>query len=134
MLRGLDDRALLPRLARRELRRWIGDHPAFDDLELIVSELVTNAVVHAAATWVRLTLRPEEVGGRRYWRVAVVDPGRSALVPQPRIAALSDPSGRGLWLVDDLTHGCWDTELTQLGERVVWALLPLNGRSEERTK
>ncbi|MEV0619333.1 ATP-binding protein [Nonomuraea sp. NPDC050404] len=112
----------------------MGDHPAVDVLELIVSELVTNAVVHGGGGWVRLSLRPAGVGERRYWRVAVVDPGGSGSVPMPRMAGVSDMSGRGLWLVDDLTGGCWGTGLTQVGERVVWALLPLNGPSEERVR
>ncbi|WP_146104134.1 ATP-binding protein [Nonomuraea solani] len=131
MLRELDQKRQLPRLARRELRRWVGDHPALDDLELIVSELMTNALVHGGGAWVRLSLRSEEVGGRRYWRLAVLDPGRSASVPMPRMPALGEIRGRGLWLVNELTGGCWGTELTQVGERVVWALLPLDERSEE---
>ncbi|MEV0383386.1 ATP-binding protein [Nonomuraea sp. NPDC050643] len=132
MLRELDHEALVPGLARRELRVWMGDHPALGELEAVASELVANAVVHGGGAWVRLSLRPEVEGGRRYWRVAVVDPGRSGSVPMPRMPALSEESGRGLWVVDALTNGCWGTELTMVGERVVWALLPLTGRSEER--
>ncbi|SEH02429.1 hypothetical protein SAMN05444920_12687 [Nonomuraea solani] len=92
---------------------------------------MTNALVHGGGAWVRLSLRSEEVGGRRYWRLAVLDPGRSASVPMPRMPALGEIRGRGLWLVNELTGGCWGTELTQVGERVVWALLPLDERSEE---
>ncbi|MGW4795155.1 ATP-binding protein [Nonomuraea sp. NPDC004297] len=132
MLQELDQKRLLPRLARQELQRWVRDHPALDDLQLIVSELVTNALLHGGGAWVRLSLGPEKVGGRRYWHVAVADPGRSASVPMPRMPALGEMSGRGLWLVDELTGGCWGTELTQEDERIVWGLLPLNGRSQER--
>lgn len=120
----IDDPALLPGLARRELRAWMGDHPALEDLQIIVSELVTNAVLHGAGGWVRMSLRPVEEGARRYWRLSVVDPGGSASVPMPRVPASDEKSGRGLWLVDALTHGCWETCLTQVGERVVSALLP----------
>ncbi|MFC5835768.1 ATP-binding protein [Nonomuraea insulae] len=130
MLKELENAARLPWLARRELRAWVGDHAASADLELITSELVTNALVHGGGAWVRLSLEAEEVGARSYWRVTVVDPGRSASVPMPRMPALGETSGRGLWLVDELTDGCWGTG-TRAGERVVWALLPLMGRSKE---
>lgn len=124
LIKELDDAAQLPRLARRELREWIGDHSALADLELIVSELVTNALVHGGGAWVRLSLRLVEEGARRYWRVAVADPGRSSSVPMPRMSAPDEMSGRGLWVVDALTDGCWGASLTQGGERIVWALLP----------
>ncbi|MFI6637262.1 ATP-binding protein [Nonomuraea fuscirosea] len=130
MLKELENAARLPRLARRELRAWVGDHAALADLELITSELVTNALVHGGGAWVRLSLEAEELGKRGYWRVTVVDPGRSASVPMPRMPAPGETSGRGLWLVDELTDGCWGTG-TRVGERAVWALLPLMGRSQK---
>jgi anti-sigma regulatory factor (Ser/Thr protein kinase) len=124
MVGELDDRALLPGLARRELRVWMGDHPALGDLEAIASELVTNAALHGAGPWVRMSLRPAEEREWRYWRLTVVDPGLSATVPIPRMPGLEETTGRGLWVVDALTGGCWETSLTQAGERVVSALLP----------
>lgn len=120
----LNDCALLPALARRELRGWMGDHPALGDLQLIASELVTNALVHGCGEWVRMSLVPTVEGERRYWRLSVVGPGTSEAVPWPRIPGSDETTGRGLWVVDDLTHGCWGTDLTPVGERVVWALLP----------
>ncbi|GGP12683.1 hypothetical protein GCM10012278_61460 [Nonomuraea glycinis] len=126
----LDDCALLPALARRELRGWMGEHPALDDLQLIASELVTNVLVHGCGAWVRMSLVQTVEGGRRYWRLAVVGPGTSEAVPLPRISGPDETTGRGLWVVDDLTRGCWGTNLTPVGERVVWALLPrLGGRA-----
>jgi hypothetical protein len=125
----LDDCALLPALARRELRGWMGEHPALGDLQLIASELVTNALVHGCGAWVRMSLVPTVEGERRYWRLAVVGPGTSEAMPLPRIPGPDESTGRGLWVVDDLTRGCWGTDLTPVGERVVWALLPrLGGR------
>ncbi|MFI7423434.1 ATP-binding protein [Nonomuraea sp. NPDC049684] len=116
----LDDPAMLPRLARTELAAWLGaDHQALDDLRLIASELVTNALQHAAAQWVRLSLAPEA----GFWRLAVTDPGRNGLVPRPRVPADTDASGRGLRLVHELTTGLWGTYQDRAGERVVWALL-----------
>ncbi|MGI5273446.1 ATP-binding protein [Nonomuraea sp. CA-218870] len=116
----------LPRLAREELQEWMGPaHPALDDLTLIASELVTNAVVHVpAALWVRLSLELTVKGARRYWRLAVTDPGGAPTIPMPRTPELHEQSGRGLWVVDSLVHGCWGTELTSAGERVVWAVMP----------
>ncbi|MEV4216740.1 ATP-binding protein [Nonomuraea sp. NPDC049725] len=129
MIRELDDCSLLPALARRELRAWMGEHPALEDLELIASELVTNALVHGCAPWVRMSLVPIVEDGRRYWRLAVVDPGVSGAVPSPRIPGPDETCGRGLWVVDDLTGGRWGTDVTQVGERVVWANLTAGGRS-----
>ncbi|SDL48060.1 hypothetical protein SAMN05421869_12691 [Nonomuraea jiangxiensis] len=120
----IDDRALLPGLARRELRAWMGDHPALADLEAIASELVTNAVLHGEGAWVRMSLRAVEERERPFWRLSVVDPGLSASVPMPRMPGPHETTGRGLWMVDSLTNGCWETSLTQMGERVVSALLP----------
>ncbi|MFC5823071.1 ATP-binding protein [Nonomuraea insulae] len=130
MLRELDDQALLPGLARQELRGWMGDHWAVGDLQVIASELVTNAMVYGGGAWVRMSLRPEEQGGRRYWRLTVVDPGRSGTVPMPRMPGVGEMTGRGLWIVDALTSGSWATSLTQAGERAVWARLPFEAPME----
>jgi anti-sigma regulatory factor (Ser/Thr protein kinase) len=111
----------VPSLARRELVEWMGpDHPALADLQEIASELVTNAIIHAAATWVRMSLVPES----GFWRLAVTDPGRSGRIPCQRHPLPNVERERGLLIVDSLTHGRWDTRLNLVGERVVWALLP----------
>ncbi|MFC7593021.1 ATP-binding protein [Nonomuraea antimicrobica] len=120
----IDDPALLPGLARRELAGWLEDRRALGDLQLIASELVSNAVLHGSGGWVRMSLRPVEQRERRFWRLNVVDPGLSASVPMPRMPGPHEQTGRGLWVVDALTNGCWETSLTQVGERVVSALLP----------
>ncbi|MEV4288869.1 ATP-binding protein [Nonomuraea bangladeshensis] len=124
MIKDLDDCALLPSLARRELQAWMGEHSALENLQLIASELVTNALVHGRGPWVRMSLFPVDGDGRRYWRLAVVDPGSSGRIPLPRMPGEEESRGRGLWVVDALTCGCWGTERTVIGERVVWALLP----------
>ncbi|MGP3921482.1 ATP-binding protein [Nonomuraea sp. 10N515B] len=117
----LEDPALLPRLARRELVKWMGpEHPALADLQLIASELVSNAVLHAAAAWVRMSLVPSAY----YWELKVTDPGLSASVPMPRCPGMDDERGRGLWVVDDLTLGYWDTSRSPAGDRIVRACLP----------
>ncbi|MEU8548780.1 MULTISPECIES: ATP-binding protein [Streptomyces] len=102
--------------------------PLCDDLLqgllLIVSELVTNAVQHAAL------LSPEvavEVSIGRHWvRVAVEDdhPYR----PKPLEADDERIGGRGLLLVQAISAeagGMCDVEHTASGGKVVWAALPL---------
>ncbi|MFG3439954.1 ATP-binding protein [Nonomuraea sp. NPDC047897] len=64
-----------------------------DDVVLIVSELVTNAVVHAEAP-IELRL----LAGDRMLRGEVVD--HSKRVPQPVVATLDQEHGRGLALVE----------------------------------
>lgn len=92
-----DSRA--PDRARRAVRvlRPLVDLSTYDDVKLLVSELVTNSVQHAGPdsdSWVgvRLYLLPKTV------RVEVTDSGpgfrpRSGTVPRDR------DSGRGLYLV-----------------------------------
>jgi len=78
---------------------------------LLVSELVTNAVVHTG-TWVGLELR---LVGRRL-RSAVSD--ESSRVPVPRRCEASDSAGRGLHVVEELA-GEWGVEPTDAG-KTVW--------------
>ncbi|GAA3071672.1 ATP-binding protein [Streptomyces roseofulvus] len=87
-------------------RRWarkrlagsgIGDdEPLAETLVLLISELVTNAVVHTGCPAVLRMLFAAEGGVR----VEVAD--RSELPPRPRHAAGEDTNGRGLELVDGL--------------------------------
>ncbi|MEU5299611.1 ATP-binding protein [Streptomyces noursei] len=95
-----------------------------DTLLLIVSELVTNAVRHAALLSpqiaVQLTL------GANWLRVAVEDdhPYR----PKALEADEDDVGGRGLWLVKALTAevgGKCDVAHTAGGGKAIWAELPL---------
>lgn len=88
-----------PRLARRALERL--DHGVAADiverLKLLVSELVTNSVVHAGLSHgdriaVAVAVAPESV------RVEVCDPGPG--FDAPPAPALDDVRGRGLMLVE----------------------------------
>lgn len=84
-----------------------------DTAQLVASELVTNAVVHAG-TGIELTLRL--AGGQLHIAVRDDAPG------QPRIAGIVDESatsGRGLLLVDALASA-WGTMFPDAG-KVVWA-------------
>ncbi|WP_345641966.1 ATP-binding protein [Streptomyces tremellae] len=106
--------------------------PADEDLVqrvlLIVSELVTNAVRHAAV------LSPEvgvELSVDAGWiRVSVEDdhPYR----PKPLARDQTQTGGRGLLLVQELSReagGACDVEHTAGGGKVVWAALPLTSRT-----
>ncbi|WP_280679754.1 ATP-binding protein [Kitasatospora sp. MAA19] len=95
-----------------------------DDVLLIVSELVSNAVTHAAE------LSPEvitELAVRRGWvRVSVEDgdPYR----PKALESDAGRTGGRGLLLVKSVTlqaGGVCDVERTGEGGKVIWASLPV---------
>lgn len=91
-------------------------HPATDDVELLVSELLTNTVKHSSATsTVRLVLTDN--GGAVH--VDVIDDGSAH--PIPHIPARVDPlgeGGRGLWLVRELSSA-WGWRQDE-AKRTVW--------------
>ncbi|MFC5635579.1 ATP-binding protein [Streptomyces bullii] len=93
-------------------------------LLLIVSELVTNAVKHAAVLSPMLAV--EVAVGAEWIRVSVEDdhPYR----PTALEAAHSETGGRGLLLVREITleaGGACDVQHTASGGKVIWAALPL---------
>ncbi|MFF3255255.1 ATP-binding protein [Actinacidiphila glaucinigra] len=96
------------RLARSVLRLW--GLPQFDDVvELLVSELVGNAVRHTGARTFGLRMLR-----RRGWiRVEVRDPSRAlpCLMPVREM----DVSGRGLFLIDKLADR-WGVDLLPRGK------------------
>ncbi|MEO3845772.1 ATP-binding protein, partial [Streptomyces sp. B22F1] len=96
-----------------------------DDLQLLVSELVTNAVRHGAQPagdhLVELLLWPAD---GHYW-LAVSDPGPGlpALSPAPPDAADTACGGRGLLLVDALA-AAWGVVPRRVRGKAVVAGLP----------
>lgn len=115
---------------RRAVRDLLGRQrvPADGDLVyallLIVSELVTNSVRHAALLSPEVAV--EIAVGREWVRVAVEDdhPYR----PKALEADSGQTSGRGLLLVRETTReygGVCDVEHTSTGGKVIWAALPL---------
>ena len=95
-----------------------------DDLLLIVSELVSNAVTHAAVLSPQVTTELTIAEG--WVRVAVEDdhPYR----PKALESDLGQLGGRGLLLVKSVTlqaGGVCDVERTAAGGKVIWASLPL---------
>ncbi|MEU9332664.1 ATP-binding protein [Streptomyces sp. NPDC048290] len=115
------------RHAVRDLLRRQGVPVAEDvahGLLVIVSELVTNAVRHAAV--LSPTLAVEVAVGAEWVRVSVEDdhPYR----PTALEADHGRTGGRGLLLVSEITReagGVCDVEHTARGGKVIWAALPL---------
>jgi len=110
---------LAPRQARRfvigVLERWGVAH-LVDDAALVVSELATNAVMHAAS---HFTVGVK--AGDDAVRISVTDyqPARPVASQPPPMSE----SGRGLSLVASLARG-WGTH-SVAGGKVVWAELAL---------
>ncbi|MEE4540746.1 ATP-binding protein [Streptomyces sp. V4-01] len=96
------------RLSLSVVRRW-GLSPLGDTVELLVSELVGNAVRHTGAQTFGLRMLR-----RRGWiRVEVRDPSRALPCLLP-VRAM-DTSGRGLFLVDHLSDR-WGVDLLPRGK------------------
>nr|WP_225884975.1 ATP-binding protein [Streptomyces sp. fd1-xmd] len=88
--------------------------------ELILSELVTNAIRYGSApVGVRLV--------RDRSLICEVSDG-SSTSPHLRYAATTDEGGRGLFLVAQYAER-WGTRYTDRG-KVIWAELPLTGGAE----
>lgn len=97
-------------------REWGLEH-VVDDALVVVSELVTNAVLHAhSRAELRLVPGPETL------RIEVADEGRAG--PDPILAGEDDEHGRGLLLVAVMS-AAWGTEARPGGGKVVWADVPL---------
>ena len=101
-------------LVRRRLRRW-GLAELIPTAELLVSELVTNAVRYAQGS---IALRLVREGGLV---CEVLDD--SAALPRLRHAGDEDERGRGLQVVSQLAQH-WGARRTLSG-KVVWCELPL---------
>ncbi|GAA2923317.1 MULTISPECIES: ATP-binding protein [Streptomycetaceae] len=100
------------------------DDDVLHGLLLIVSELVTNAVKHAALLSPELAV--EVAVGAGWIRVAVEDdhPYR----PTALVTDHGRTGGRGLLLVREVTAeagGTCDVEHTAGGGKIIWAALPL---------
>jgi anti-sigma regulatory factor (Ser/Thr protein kinase) len=101
-----------------QVHRHGGSQALIERVELLVSEVVTNAVQHTASTRVTVTV---ETCPHSYLEVSVHDHDRT--VPQPRQASPWDYGGRGLFLVEQLSDS-WGTELDTSGKRVWFRVAP----------
>jgi anti-sigma regulatory factor (Ser/Thr protein kinase) len=93
------------------LRTWGCEH-AIDDATLLVSELVTNAVLHARAP-VDVVVRK----GRSAVRVEVFDEGTG--VPHMNLSDADGLHGRGLGLVQAIASR-WGINDDREGGKTVW--------------
>lgn len=96
------------------LAEWeVGD--IADDVLLVITELVNNAVTHAHTPCeLRLSVSPATL------RIEVIDEGPGTPDPLPPSATRNH--GRGLHLVDALT-AAWGFEPIETGGKMVWAEL-----------
>ncbi|MGA5345603.1 SpoIIE family protein phosphatase [Streptomyces griseoincarnatus] len=108
------------RTAQDQLSRWGLDAELKFTTELLVSELVTNAIRHASGR-VRLRLIRE-----RTLVCEVLDGGASA--PHLRHPRAMDEGGRGLLLVSQLAER-WGTRFVPDG-KIIWAEQPLTTSPE----
>lgn len=101
------------------------DEDIAQGLLLIVSELVTNAVKHAALLSPELAV--EVAVGAEWVRVSVED--NHPYRPTALETDYAQTGGRGLLLVREITleaGGTCDVEHTAAGGKIIWAALPLS--------
>lgn len=105
------------------LDAWGTGQGVRDDVELVVCELFTNAVRHAAGERVGCELSLHA----GFVRIAVTDEGGAgASAPRVRSGSVDEECGRGLFLVGALSRN-WGTRPERGGGRVVWAEVPRDG-------
>ena len=90
---------------------------AVETVELLTSEVVTNALVHVESPDLEAASGPDLVVriGRGFVRVEVYDV--SPAVPVRRNPGPLEASGRGMWIVDELARD-WGVDHLPTGKRV----------------
>ncbi|MCX4232793.1 ATP-binding protein [Streptomyces ortus] len=110
------------RLVRIALTNWRLEQ-SIDDAELIVSELVSNAVRHTSSRVIRVTAAwPMDTRVR----IGVIDRSRTIPHLQYTDRDYTRPHGRGLLMIDALTYR-WGTDLYNWG-KMVWGDLLVEAR------
>ncbi|MGW7528406.1 SpoIIE family protein phosphatase [Streptomyces sp. NPDC054783] len=102
----------------RRLTEWGLEHVVFT-AELILSELITNAVRYGAEPIVVRLLRTEPVSGPAAGTLIFEVADGSSTSPRLRRAKATDEGGRGLFLVAQFAER-WGTRYTPTG-KVIWA-------------
>lgn len=111
---------------RHELTAWLWNHPRIDDLCLVVSELLTNALVHGTSSGgivhVRVVLTVDD-----WLTVDVTDSGQADDAPCSGAGL-----GLGLRIVRTLAHRCRTCATPEGGRRmhVLLSRQPPDGGSE----
>jgi anti-sigma regulatory factor (Ser/Thr protein kinase) len=98
-----------------------------DDIAVMTSELVTNCVRHTVTDF---TVRVERTG--REVRVEVTDSGGG--FPIVRSPDTTEPSGRGLRIVQELSDAFGIQELSDSPGKTVWFAVSLEERSSARRR
>lgn len=129
--RALSARPEEARTARRFVREMLtcwGLEALADDAEMIVDELVVNAVLHGTRAGVAYSSQPGALSVLRLCilrragevMLAVVDPGNET--PVPRKPGWAGENGRGLQIVGALSH-VWGWSPIAGHGKAVWAVL-----------
>lgn len=105
-------------VTRYSLERWGFPQGIIDDAEVVMSELVTNAVVHAASD-TQIHISVALVDGAPLLAVWDCSP---ELPKMPAFDAYSE-DGRGLWLVANYSEQHGVDVQTNVG-KTVWAIMP----------
>lgn len=118
--------------ARRLVREALGGDPRTADAELIISELVTNAVLHSksgqgGSLWIEIRHSPSCV------RIEVADEGSRDGLPALRAPDELANFGRGLTLVDALADS-WGAHNDGDDLRCVWAELTSTAEEQSRSQ
>ncbi|MFD1828876.1 ATP-binding protein [Streptomyces desertarenae] len=112
-----------PRVAREAVAAWLwaaGHHGLLDTARTLVSDVVTNVVVHTGVPHLSVEAAVTRLGVT----VSVWD-GDQRGVPRPRRAGADDTCGRGLYLVESLSHAwgvSWTGGAEPAGKRVWFEL------------
>ncbi|MEU5400048.1 ATP-binding protein [Streptomyces sp. NPDC005963] len=107
------------KLARDRLDCWGIGGDVHDTAMLVVSELVTNAVVHSGSHRICCEL----LNGVERLRISVRDQGCAPSGPRVCHTQAAEERGRGLLLVEAVSSA-WGAHATQQGSgRIVWAEL-----------
>lgn len=97
--------SVVRRRARAVLADWNLAPDLTEDALLVISELITNAVVHALPPAV-LRLSRAGAEGRGALRVEVTDAGPAEAAGRPAVEPCADEHGRGLGIVTALAAEC----------------------------
>ncbi|WP_420823756.1 ATP-binding protein [Streptomyces torulosus] len=106
------------RVTRTQLTGWALCEDTCDTAALVVSELVTNAIVHTASAQIVCELQD----GDDLVRIAVRDEGCAPGEPHPSPQRPEEEHGRGLLLIESLCRS-WGAQPVGMG-LLVWADVP----------
>ena len=120
--------AIVRQAMTRDLTRWLPE-PAVDEVVLVASELVGNAIRHATPRDDHRLQVEWDVDDANA-TVRVSDSGSG--IPQVRSAALDESSGRGLAIVDAVSSD-WGFFSSGHGKSV-WARIPIGSWSQSSAR